>query len=101
MHVQNEQPEVSNKDNIRIVGMCVGMVLGMGGLAYASVPLYELFCQVTGFGGTTQVAENVDGIEIIDRDVRVRFDANTEAKLDWDFKPEERHVDLKMGEKMG
>ena len=80
--------------------MCLGMVLGMGGLAYASVPLYELFCQVTGFGGTTQVAENVDGIDAIDRDVRVRFDANTEAKLDWEFKPEVRQVELKMGEKM-
>ncbi len=90
----------SEKNNLRVVGMCVGMVLAMGGLAYASVPLYQLFCQVTGYGGTTQVAETVDGIPVIDRDISVRFDANTEASLNWRFKPETRKVTLKMGEKM-
>ncbi|KAG1649910.1 Cytochrome c oxidase assembly protein CtaG [Nymphon striatum] len=52
---------------------------GMGGLAYASVPLYQLFCQVTGYGGTTQQvdAQAADGVGIIDRDINIRFDANT------------------------
>ena len=89
-----------DKSNSRIVGMCVGIVLGMGGLAYASVPLYELFCQVTGYGGTTQQvdAEAAAGIAVIDRDINVRFDANTASSLDWNFAPEERQVTLKLGE---
>ena len=91
-----------NQSNSRIVLMCVAMVLGMGGLAYASVPLYELFCQVTGYGGTTQQvdAKAADGVGIIDRDINVRFDANTASSLNWKFAPQERQVTIKMGEKM-
>ena len=90
------------KKNSRIVAMCVGMVLGMGGLSYASVPLYELFCQVTGYGGTTQQidAEAAAGVAIIDRDINVRFDANTASVLNWDFAPEKREVTIKMGEQI-
>ncbi len=88
------------RNNLRVVTMCLGMVFGMGGLAYASVPLYELFCRVTGYGGTTQVATNVDGINAIERDINVRFDANTARELNWEFAPETREVTLKMGEKM-
>ncbi|MFK7902985.1 MAG: cytochrome c oxidase assembly protein [Nitratireductor sp.] len=94
------EPKINQPNNGRVVTMCLGMVLGMGGLAYASVPLYELFCQVTGFGGTTQVAKSTDGIQVIDRDVKVRFDANTDSALQWNFKPEVREVDIKMGETM-
>ena len=43
--------------NRRLVMMCVGIVMGMTGLAYAAVPLYDLFCRVTGYGGTTQPYE--------------------------------------------
>jgi len=102
------EPNIANvsssneKNNSRVVAMCIGMVLGMGGLAYASVPLYELFCQVTGYGGTTQQvdAEAAAGVGIIDRDINVRFDANTASVLNWDFAPEERQVTIKMGEQM-
>lgn len=99
--IENTDP-VQEKSNSRIVGMCVGMVLGMGGLAYASVPLYELFCQVTGYGGTTQQvdAEAAAGVAVIDRDINVRFDANTASVLNWDFAPEKREVTIKMGEQM-
>lgn len=92
----------AEKNNSRVVAMCVGMVLGMGGLAYASVPLYELFCQVTGYGGTTQQvdAEAAAGVGVIDRNINVRFDANTASVLHWDFAPEQRQVTLKMGEQM-
>lgn len=92
----------TDKSNSRIVAMCVAMVLGMGGLAYASVPLYELFCQVTGYGGTTQQvdAEAADGVGVIDRNINVRFDANTASVLNWEFAPEQREVTIKMGEKM-
>ncbi len=92
----------NEKNNSRIVVMCVCMVLAMGGLAYASVPLYQLFCQVTGYGGTTQQvdAEAADGVGIIDRDINVRFDANTASVLNWQFAPQQRQVTIKMGEKM-
>ena len=67
--------------------------LAMLGLAFAAVPLYRLFCQVTGFGGTTQM--NVGGSapgEVVGKIVNVRFDANTNAALPWSFQPE-KHVD--------
>ena len=74
-----------------------GVVCGMVGLAFAAVPLYELFCQVTGFGGTTQVAEEAPA-EIGDRLVTVRFNADTARDLPWHFKPEQREVTVRVGE---
>lgn len=96
------QSQNTEKNNSRIVVMCVAMVLGMGGLAYASVPLYQLFCQVTGYGGTTQQvdAQAANGVGIIDRDINIRFDANTASVMDWEFAPQQREVSIKMGEKM-
>ena len=74
-----------------------GVVCGMIGLAYASVPLYDLFCRVTGYGGTTQVADQ--GAErVLDRKIAVRFDATTSPKLPWTFQPEQREVTLRVGE---
>jgi cytochrome c oxidase assembly protein subunit 11 len=72
-------------------------VVAMGGLAYASVPLYQLFCQVTGFGGTTQVADQ-GADEILDRTIKVRFNADTASGLPWDFRPAQREVELQVGE---
>jgi len=94
---KTNEEEMSGK-NSRVVVMCVSMVLAMGGLAYAAVPLYDLFCRVTGYGGTTQTAENTYGIEIVDRDITVRFDANISRELAWDFRAAERDVTLKLGE---
>jgi len=74
-----------------------GVVCGMVGLAYASVPLYEIFCRVTGYGGTTQVAEQGAG-KILDREMAVRFDATTSPNLPWTFQPEQREVTLRIGE---
>lgn len=61
-------------------------VFGMGGLGFASVPLYRMFCQVTGYGGTTQRAEAAPGG--VGQKVTVAFDANTNTKLPWTFKAE-------------
>lgn len=72
-------------------------VLTMTGAAFAAVPLYELFCQVTGYGGTTQRAEGAYG-PVIERAITVRFDGNVNAGLGWSFRPEKRTVTLKMGE---
>ena len=66
--------------------MLAGLAAGMVGLAFASVPLYQLFCQVTGFGGTTQVAsDNPKGV--IAREMTVRFDVNVEDALPWTIRP--------------
>jgi cytochrome c oxidase assembly protein subunit 11 len=71
--------------------------LAMLGLSYAAVPLYDLFCRVTGYGGTTQIAEQLSD-QVMDREVTVRFDANTSRGLDWTFRPAEARVSLKVGE---
>jgi len=75
-----------------------GIAIGMVGVSYAAVPLYKIFCQVTGFGGTTQRAENIEGIKILDREITVIFDANMTSGLDWRFKPVQRRVKVKLGE---
>ncbi len=104
MSTKNNQTSTQNAsgkasaNNRRLVVMCVGMVICMTGLAYAAVPLYDLFCRVTGFGGTTQVSAASSGVQIVDRDMTVRFDANTSGKMDWIFEPIQRDVTLKLGE---
>ena len=76
--------------------VCVGIVAGMVGLAYAAVPLYRLFCQITGFGGTTQTASAEPDV-ILDRTMKVRFDANVNG-LKWKFEPNQIEVAIKVGE---
>jgi len=71
--------------------------LGMVGMAFAAVPLYKLFCQVTGFAGTTQRSETVAD-EILDRLVTVQFDSNSAIELGWDFRPRDRRVTVRVGE---
>lgn len=77
----------------------VGVVFGMGGLAYASVPLYQLFCQVTGYGGTTQRADAAPvPADAIDRFITIRFDANVGGTMPWHFKPVQREMRVRVGE---
>lgn len=78
--------------------VCLTVTFGMLGMAYAAVPLYQLFCQVTGYGGTTQRAADTTGT-VLDRQIKVRFDANMSNALNWEFKPLQRSVTLKLGEK--
>ena len=70
---------------------------GMGGFAYASAPLYDLFCRTTGFGGTPVVAQAGDR-PILDRTVNVRFDSNVDTALPWKFQPLQREVKVRLGE---
>ena len=77
--------------------IAAGVALGMVGLSYASVPLYRLFCQVTGFGGTTQRAEAAPE-KATDKTVSVRFDANTSGSLDWSFHAVQTSMTVKVGE---
>jgi cytochrome c oxidase assembly protein subunit 11 len=71
--------------------------IAMVGAAYGSVPLYQLFCQVTGYGGTTQIATQAAST-VLDRQVKIRFDANVAPGIPWQFAPEKKEVDLKLGE---
>ncbi len=74
----------------RRVGLMVGaLALAMIGLGYASVPLYRIFCQVTGFGGTTMrvTEEQAATVRSVNKDIRIRFDANVERGMPWAFKP--------------
>ncbi|MGR3493372.1 MAG: cytochrome c oxidase assembly protein [Shimia sp.] len=75
----------------------VGVVCVMFGLAYASVPFYDWFCRVTGFGGATDVAE-AGSDEVLDQTITVRFDSSLEAGMPWTFKPEVRTMDIRIGE---
>lgn len=88
---------VSRSRNATVALTVVGLVFGMTGLAFASVPLYRLFCQVTGYGGTTQVAETAP-VEIGERIYTIRFNADTDPALPWQFQPEERAVEVRVGE---
>lgn len=75
----------------------VGVVLVMGALAWASVPFYNWFCSVTGFGGTVVVADAGSDIEL-NETISVRFVASVERDMPWKFKPMQREVELKIGQ---
>ncbi|GGA96065.1 cytochrome c oxidase assembly protein [Allosediminivita pacifica] len=75
----------------------IGVVAFMGAMAWASVPLYNLFCAVTGYGGETGRAESADA-EILDRTIKVKFDASKERGMPWEFKPQQTEMTLRIGE---
>ena len=82
----------------RITGLlCGGLALAMVGAAYASVPLYNLFCRVTGYDGTPLVGTSAPK-ETLDRMVLVRLDSNVAPGLDWRFTAERRSVEARVGE---
>jgi len=85
------------RNNTRTALVCAAFALSMVGVAYAAVPLYRIFCQITGYGGTTQVAEQASGV-VLDQVIKVRFDANSSRNLGWSFAPAEREIELKIGE---
>lgn len=92
--------QTADRRNKRVLTIIMGVVVGMVGLAYASVPLYKLFCQVTGFGGTTQIATSAHTGPVAAAPVNVRFDANVNPKLNWIFEPVTAPVDLRPGEQV-
>lgn len=88
----------------RRVGLLAGlMAVTMIGVAYAAVPLYRLFCQTTGFGGTTQVAAAAPTadrlVAVAGRTIKIRFDGNVAAGLPWRFVPKATEVKIPIGEK--
>jgi cytochrome c oxidase assembly protein subunit 11 len=93
---------LQQKSNYRKRGTALvlfSLVAGMVGLAFASEPLYRIFCQVTGYAGTTQVAASVPkSNEVLKRIVAVRFDANVNSKMPWSFRPVQREIKVRLGE---
>ncbi len=84
----------SNKKTLVILS---GVGIAMLGLGFASDPLYDTFCKVTGYGGTPKIAdENLS--EVIDRTVTVEFDSNIAQDLPWKFRPDQRRMDVKLGQ---
>ena len=90
--------EVPHKTNAHTAVALVAIVLGMLMLSYASVPLYRLFCQATGFGGTTRrVAANFSS-GVSAQTMNVSFNADTDPALPWKFTPVEKTVTVHLGE---
>ncbi|MFB9983467.1 cytochrome c oxidase assembly protein [Mesorhizobium kowhaii] len=88
----------SRKNTNRVLAfVCLAFFGGMIGMAYAAVPLYKMFCQATGYGGTTRRATQQYANRVLDRDIVVRFDANI-AGVPWDFQPVDRSMTMKIGE---
>lgn len=81
----------------KTVALLVGVILVMGSLSFAAVPLYNWFCRTTGFGGTTQTAAKASD-KILDRTITVRFDGSLERGMPWQFKPVQTKMDLRIGE---
>lgn len=87
----------AGRRNARMAIGLAGLVAGMVGLSFAAVPLYDLFCRVTGFGGTTQVAEGYAD-RVLDRTVSIRFNADVNNALPWEFRPAQTTLDVRVGE---
>jgi cytochrome c oxidase assembly protein subunit 11 len=92
-----EADKKKERSNRLVAGICVAFFGGMVGMAYAAVPLYAMFCQMTGYGGTTQRVEQYSD-RVLDRKITVRFDANVSSGLPWDFRPVQRDMTMKIGE---
>lgn len=90
-------PELARK-NARLGLRVLAVVVGMVGLSFASVPLYSLFCKVTGFGGTPIITADLPDT-VLEREMRIQFNADTGRNMPWAFKPEQREITVKLGQK--
>lgn len=89
--------DTQQRRHLTVAFLLGGLVVGMVGMAYAAVPLYEIFCRVTGYGGTTNTAEAAP-TTAIDRQMTIRFDSNINSGLAWEFKPVQVSQEIKVGE---
>jgi cytochrome c oxidase assembly protein subunit 11 len=88
---------MAKNSNQKALLATVSLVLFMGTMAWAAIPFYNWFCRVTGYGGVTQEADAGSDL-ILDRKIKVRFDANREKGFPWEFKPVTRELELRIGE---
>ena len=90
-------PQQRKGNPARTALICAGVAFGMLGASFAAVPLYDLFCKVTGFGGTPMTGTAGAG-KILDRTMAVRFDANVAPGLGWKFEAESPEIKVRIGE---
>ncbi len=89
---------MERKSETRITALTLtAIAFGMVGLAFAAVPFYDWFCRVTGFGGTTAVAETGSDV-ILDRTMKVQFDGSLAAGMEWEFHAETKQAEVRIGE---
>jgi len=88
---------MSASANTKTARKLLFVLAGMAVLTASAVPLYDLFCRVTGYGGTTQVADG-DSDVILDQTITVRFDASRAAGMPWEFRPVEPSMEIRFGE---
>lgn len=96
-HTAEHTERDAQRRHRRVAVWAGSIAVAMLGMAYAAVPLYQMFCQVTGFAGTTQRAAAAPG-KVLERTITVRFDSNVSGGLNWAFKPELPTLDVKIGE---
>jgi len=96
-NVGQAAPAKAKRSQLTVAFAAGGLAIGMLGMAYAAVPLYQMFCQVTGFAGTTKRAE-APSQTVTAKTVSIRFDSNVANGLGWEFKPVQRTMDVKVGE---
>jgi len=75
----------------------LGVVVLMGSLSFAAVPFYDWFCRVTGYGGTTTTAA-APSERVLERTIKVRFDASVDRDMPWTFRPMQREIEVRLGE---
>ncbi len=90
-------PQKPMRRDLLVAACCGAVVAGMVGAAYASVPFYNWFCRVTGYGGTTQVSAQAP-TQVLGRTITIRFDSNVSPGLPWRFEPEQNEIKLHIGE---
>jgi cytochrome c oxidase assembly protein subunit 11 len=95
--MNGSNPSSQRRRDVMTAAACGVLVAAMVGAAYAAVPLYNWFCRTTGFGGTTQVAA-AGPSHVLDRKLKVRFDANVAGGLPWRFEPEQASIEVRLGE---
>lgn len=88
---------LARRTNLTTAACLAAVILAMAGLTAASVPLYRLFCQVTGYGGTTQVSDHGSS-DVLDQTISIRFDASIGDDLPWHFQPGQREIEVRIGE---
>ena len=96
----SRQPQpvvVDARKNQRVAAIATCGFLFMLGMSFAAVPLYDLFCRMTGYGGTVQVAKKAPA-QVVERSFTIRFDANVAPGLGWKFEPELSEITIKAGE---
>jgi cytochrome c oxidase assembly protein subunit 11 len=89
--------EPLQRRDLAVAAACGLFAAGMVGAAYAAVPLYNWFCRATGFQGTTQVATSAPA-SVLDRKIKIRFDANVTGSLPWRFTPDQTQIEARIGE---